>query len=131
MLHARSMIGIALVSVLAFVGAPGAQETMKHSGSVVSLDERAGTLVMHEVGPWQLRAGQTVLTTLAIEVTSETTFAIASRDVPAIEGSLGPFVVRPIAPWAIFAGDFVTVDCRHEGKRLIATAVTVSYIPAD
>jgi hypothetical protein len=131
MMHARSVIGITLVALLAFAGATGAQETMKHSGSVVALDERAGKLVMNEVGPWQVSAGRTTLTTLTIDVTPETEFAIASRDVGPTGGSLGPYVVRPIAAWAIYTGDYVTVDCRHEGKRLIATAVTVTYIPSE
>jgi hypothetical protein len=39
--------------------------------------------------------------------------------------------VRPIGAWAVYTGDFVTIECLHERRRLIATKVTVTYVPAD
>jgi hypothetical protein len=131
MMPLRYAMSIALVAGLAFAGASTAAETMKHSGSVVTVHEPSGTLVMHEVGPWMVRDGKTVLTTLTITLTADTEFAMASRATPEVPGTLGAFVERPIGAWALYAGDFVTVDCRHEGKRLIATKVTVTYVPAD
>lgn len=132
MIRLRSVIAITLAAGLAFVGVSTGAEMMKHSGSVVALDESSGTLVMHEVGPWKVsRDGKTVLTTLKITLTADTEFAMVSRATPAVPGSIGPFVEHPIGAWALYAGDFVTVDCRHEGQRLIATKVTVSYVPAE
>jgi hypothetical protein len=125
------VIVMALLVGFVAAGPTAAVETMKHSGTVVSVDEPSGTLVMHEIGPWQLRDGKTVLTTLRITLTPETEFAIVSREAPAVRGTVGPFVERPIAGWALYKGDFVTVDCRHEGTRLIATKVTVTYVPTE
>jgi hypothetical protein len=125
------VVAIVLVAGLMAAGAAAAAETMKHSGTIVAIDEAAGTLVMHEIGPWQRRDGKTVLTTLRITLTPRTEFAMVSRDAPAVPGTVGPFVERPIGAWALYRDDFVTVDCRHEGRRLIGTKVTVTHMPAE
>ena len=80
MLHLRPILTVvAVIAMLGLGDRAHAQVTMKHSGSIVSIDEKAGTIALAEVGPWKVRAGKTVL----------------------------------------------TVDCLHEGKRLVALKITV------
>jgi hypothetical protein len=118
---------IALVLVLA--GIAGAQEVSKHSGVIVDADERAGILVLAEVGPWQVRDGATVITYRTIRLTPGTEFAIVFRAEDAASGFPNDFVETPLEPWAVYLGDHVTVECRREGARLVALKLTVTDLP--
>ena len=63
MLHLRSlMIIAAVIAMLGFGARADAQESMKHSGSIVSIDDEAGTIVLAKAGPWKVRGGKIVLT---------------------------------------------------------------------
>jgi hypothetical protein len=125
-----AVVSAALVAVtLGFVGAARADEVVKHSGSIVAVDEAAGTIVLGEIGPWQVRDGETVVTYLEIAVTPATAFAIVSRAEEETEGFLGEFVETPIEPWALYETDYVTIDCLHEGRRLVALKITVTDVP--
>lgn len=75
------------------------------SGSIVSIDDEAGTIVLAEVGPWKVRGGKTVLTYRTITVTPETQLAIVGRD-------------------------YSNFDGLHEGKRLVALKITVLEVAA-
>lgn len=131
MKHLRPLIIFAAVlAVLGFGERAQAQETMKHSGSIVSIDDMAGTFVLAEVGPWKVRDGKTVVTYRTITVTPETQFAIVGRDYDGFEGLPGAFVERAIGGDEIYLNDYVTIDCRHEGKRLIALKITVVEVTA-
>lgn len=113
-----------LVVVLAvLVWAPGAgAQVMKHSGLVAAVDRAAGTIVLDEVGPWQVKEGKTVVTRRTLTVTPETGFVQARRE--ATEWFPAEFTDLPLLR-EVAAGDFVTVECRHEGRRLVALRVTV------
>ena len=119
------MIVAASIAVLGFAGRAHAQGTMRHSGSIVSIDAESGAIVLAEVGPWKVRDGKTVVTYRTIAVTAQTALAIVGRDYANFDGLLDGFVEGALEPGEIYLNDYVTIDCLHEGKRLIARKITV------
>ena len=107
-----------------------AGERLKHSGSIASIAADATTFVLGEIGPWQVRKGATVITYRTITLAPETEYAIATRTDQAPSGFPGGFVETPIGPESVYLHDYVTVDCRHEGERLMALKITVTEVPA-
>jgi hypothetical protein len=105
------------------------QQTVKHSGTIVDVHDRAGAFVLAEVGPWQVRNGETVVTRRTIALGPGTTFAIVKRTPKAPNESPGDFVELPIDASEVYVTDYVAVECRREGKRLIATKITVIDMP--
>jgi hypothetical protein len=118
----------ALVGALGLPGPGDAQERMKHSGTVVAIDEKAGTIVLAEVGPWKVRHGKTVITRRTITVTPETEVAIVGRDYPTLDGWAGQFVEGALELDEIYLNDYVTVDCLHKDTRQIALKITVTEV---
>jgi len=114
-----------LVVLLALAASAHAGEAMKHSGSIFSIAEDARTFVLAEVGPWQVRQGETVITYRTITLAPETEFAIVARADAAPTGFPGDFVETRLGPEGVYMNDHVTVDCRHEGKRLMALKIVV------
>lgn len=129
----RRVRALALASiagiVLAASGLAGAQEVVKHSGVIVDVDERAGTFVLAEIGPWEIRDGRTVITRRTITLTPATEFAIVFRDDEAPSGFAGDYVETPLEPWAVYVDDHVTIECRHEGPRFVALKIVVTDLP--
>lgn len=125
----RSLTIIAtLVAMLGFAGSADADEQMKHSGTIVAIDDKAGTIVLAEIGPWKVRQGRTVITHRTIDVTPETEFAIAGRYYAEVDAFPGQYVEEAILPGAIYVDDYVTVDCLHKGTRQIALKITVTEV---
>jgi len=122
-------LAVALGILLVLACTTAAEQVVKHSGIIVAVDERAGTFVLAEVGPWQVRDGDTLMTYRTIALTPETAFAIVFRDEEAPSGYRDDFVETPLEPWAVYVDDHVTVDCRHEGARLVAVKITVTDLP--
>jgi hypothetical protein len=120
---------ITLVMLLALAAPSSAAEVERHSGSIVSIPDDARTFVLAEVGPWQLRDGETVLTRRTIELTPGTKYAIVARIDAAPSGFRGDWVEFEIGPERVYLYDQVTVECRHEGKRLVALKITVIEVP--
>jgi len=112
-----------LLGVTASASAVGG---VKYSGSIVSIADDAKTFVLAEVGPWQRRGGVTVITYRMITLAPETTFAIVARADAAASGFPGDFVERRLGPEDVYLNDYVTVDCRREGTRLVALKITVT-----
>jgi hypothetical protein len=121
------LIGVALLS-LGGAPVPDGRVT-RHSGLIAAVNERTGTFVLAEVGPWQRRAGRTVITSRTITLTPATQFAIAFRDEDAPGGYSQGFVETPLEAWAVYVGDFVTVECVEQRGRLTALKVTVTDLP--
>jgi hypothetical protein len=121
-------VAVALVAAAVLAGTADAQERMKHSGTIVAIDERAGTIQLAEIGPWQVRDGETVITYRTIVVTPATTFAILGRDNGAADGWPGELVETPLPPDGLYVDDYVTVDCLHEGGKQIALKITVTEV---
>ena len=121
----------ASVLVMLLVGpVPGsAGEIMKHSGSIVAIADDARTFVLAEVGPWQVRDGATVTTYRTITLMPETQFTMVGRLDEAPSGFAGDFVEVPLGPESVYLNDYITVDCLHEGKRLLALKITVTELP--
>ena len=67
-----------------------------------------------------MRQGETVITYRTITLAPETEFAIVARADTAPTGFPGDFVETRLGPEGVYLNDHVTVDCRHEGKRLVA-----------
>ena len=118
----------ALVAAVAFAGTAGAQERMKHSGTIVAIDEKAGTIGLAEIGPWKVRDGQTVMTYRRIIVTPETEFAIVGREYATLDGWPGEFIEGTLPSDGLYLDDYVTIDCLHEGSRQIALKITVTEV---
>ncbi len=122
------LLAAALAAAVASTGS--AADVRRHSGSVTAVDRSAGTITVGELGPWKVVRGETVVTPRVIAVTPETEFARVRR---AAEGETPwprGFVEDRLASWEVKAGDFVTVECRLEGERMVALKVTVAA-PAE
>ncbi len=131
MLQVRYVIGaVALIAALGFGRASDAQDIRKHSGSIVDVDDKAGTFILAEVGPWEVRDGVTLVTYRTVALTAETAFAIVRRTAKLPSGFAGDFVETALDASEVYVTDYVTVDCRHEGRRLVALKITVVEVPA-
>ena len=124
----RRLCSAIVVIFLALVASASAGETMKHSGSIFAITDDATTFVLAEVGPWKVHNGATTITYRTITVTPETRFAIVGRDAESPSGFAGDFVETPLGPDGVYLNDYVTIDCVHEGKRLIALKITVTEV---
>ena len=82
--------------------------------------------MLAEIGPWQVRNGATVSTYRSITVAPETEFAIVARSDVAITRFRGDFVEVRVGREDVYLNDHVTIDCVHEGKRLIARKIIVT-----
>lgn len=112
---------VGLLAVLVWTVAASAEVVM-HSGTVASFDAAAGTLVLDEVGPWQVTDGRTVITKRRIDVAPATEIVMVRRDATA--SFPGAFVTLPLSR-TVAVGDFVTVECKHEGGQMLALRITV------
>ena len=102
-------------------------EMVTHSGTVVAIDLKAGGVVFEEIGPWRAAAGVTQTSRRTVEVIPETRFTFAFRsDVPC--DFVGAWVDGPLDPVFVEVGDAITIECRHEGARLIAVKVTIVMV---
>ena len=124
----RAMFASLFAALLALTASASSEELVRHSGSIVAIADDARTFVLAEVGPWQVRTGATVTTYRTITLMPETQFAIVGRVDDAPSGFPGDFVETPLGPEAVYLNDYVTVECRHEGKQLLALKITVAEL---
>jgi hypothetical protein len=128
----RAVFAAALV--IAFLIAPllpppaSADEVFRHSGSIVAIADDATTFVLAEVGPWQVRDGETVVTYRTVTLLPETRYAIVGRVEEGPSGFPGEFVEVEVGPDLVYLNDYVTVECRHEGPRMLALKITVTEL---
>jgi hypothetical protein len=61
-----------------------------------------------------------------IVIAPEAPIVLSRRSAQPPSGFVGDFVEEPLAPWGLAPGDFVTIECEHEAKRLVARKVTVA-----
>jgi hypothetical protein len=120
---ARTLTTVAVL--LAVLGPSDLIAADRCSGAVVSIDPAAGTLLVAEVGPWQVKDGATVTTPRRFDLTAATVYERVARAKQAPSGYAGDFVQTPIAPADIAVGDHVTIQCEERGARLIAAKVSV------
>lgn len=126
----RQILGPSLLVVLLALMAPAsAADTVKYSGSIVSIAEDVGSFVLAEVGPWQIRRGETVVTRRTITLAPDTQYALIARADAAPSGFEGDWVETTIGPEHVYLHDHITVDCRSDGERLVARKITVIEVP--
>ena len=111
--------------ILMLTGQGVAGDIVRHSGTIVAIDEKTDSIVVEELGPWH---GKTVVMALRILIAPNAPIMVARRSANAPSGFVGDYVEEPLAPWGLAPGDFVTVECRHVGKRLIGVKITVADI---
>jgi hypothetical protein len=117
---------VVLVILLGLTQSANAGEMVMHSGSIFSIGGDVTTFVLAEVGPWQIRDGETVVTYRTITLTPQTEYAVVARADAPTSGFPGDFVETPVGPENVYLNDYVTVECILEGKRLIARKITVT-----
>jgi hypothetical protein len=127
--RARS-IWIAALTVLAVVAPaiPGWSDARggKYSGTVVAVDQAAGTIVVEGMGPWRIKEGVTQLERRTIGVMPSTEFVRLTRATgPAPSGWVGDFVESALPGWQVKPGDWVTVTVKTDDKRPTAVRVDV------
>jgi len=121
---ARRIIVLAcVVLALSFMTAVASD----HSGTVVAIDKRAGTLVIGEIGPWRVKDGETLVTRRTVAVTRSTEFVAASRSPDAgPSGWVGEWIEVPVDVSAVNQDDFITVRVRKAGRAWVADKVTIA-----
>jgi hypothetical protein len=124
----RAMFAFAFAALLALTASARAAEIVKHSGSIVAIAGHARMFVLAEVGPWQVRNGATVITYRTISLVPETQFAMVGRFDDGPSGFPGDFMEVALGPDAVYLNDYVTVECRHEGKRMLVLKITVTEL---
>jgi hypothetical protein len=118
--------------LLALAASASADELVtRHSGTIVAIADDARTFVLAEVGPWQVRNGAIVITSRTITQTPETQYAMVGRTDDAPSGFPGDFMEVVLGPESVYLNDYVTVECQHEGKRLLAVKITVAELAAE
>jgi hypothetical protein len=130
MVRLRSLTMLLTLVAIVAAASPADAEDGRHSGTVITIDRAAGALVVGEVGPWLVRQGETVITPRTVTITGDTAFVRIERRPETPSGFPGDFVEQGAERWAVQSGDFVTVETRREGFRLVATRVAVVVIPA-
>jgi hypothetical protein len=120
--HLAGALALALAAIAPEVGSA---QVIRHSGSLLDVDRARGTIALAEIGPWRLDTETTVITVRTVAVTAATHFLLARRAADARTGHIGDFIEEDLEAWAIYAGDFVTVDCAHRSGRLVALRIVV------
>jgi hypothetical protein len=118
-----------LVIVVAVLGllSPVARAAERRSGTVVSVDDRSGTIVIDEIGPWRVEKGVTQVTRHSIVVTAAT--KITSHVRVNVPGRFsGDFIDVALELADVSPGDIVTVECRRERGRLVASSIDVAEL---
>jgi hypothetical protein len=122
-----------VVAALLALAVPGWASTagIRHSGTVVAVDQTSGALTLDELGPWRVEHGKTVVTKRTVTVTGATEWTRASRAAGAgAQGWLNEFVETSIGPWQVRPGDYATVEMGATAGRGVATKVIVSELDA-
>jgi hypothetical protein len=116
---------LAVLLVEPHIVSAAANDTVTHSGTVLAIDVRGRRLVFEEIGPWRAHRGVMQTIRRTVELVPATRFTFASRtDAPC--DSVGAWVEGPLDPVFLEVGDAITIECRHEGARLIAVKVIVT-----
>jgi hypothetical protein len=130
MKRARS-IWIAALTVLTVVAPaiPGWSDARggKYSGTVVAVDQTAGTIVVEGIGPWRIKEGVTQVERRTIGIMPSAEFVRLKRaSGPAPSGWVGDFVESALPAWQVKPGDWVTVTVKTDDKRPTAVRIDVS-----
>lgn len=98
----------------------------RYSGTVVAVDQAAGTMIVEGMGPWRVKDGVTQLERRTLGVAPAAEFVRIERATEAApSGWPGDFIERALPRWQVKAGDWVTVTARREGARVTAIRIDV------
>lgn len=104
----------------------GDDRERKYSGTVVAVDQAAGTIVVEGMGPWRVKDGVTQLERRTIGIKPSTEFVRLKRATgPAPSGWVGDFVESAVPERQVKPGEWVTVTVKAEDKRPTAVRVDV------
>ena len=92
-----------------------------HSGTIVQTDENTESIVVEEIGAWQASDTKTRVMRRRIVIAPDAPIVVSRRSSQAPSGFVGDFVEKPLAPWGLAAGDFVTIEYEHEANRVADT----------
>lgn len=124
---ASSLMIVLALGAATLTSAADATRTSTYSGAVVTIDPQGGVMILDEVGPWQVKEGQTVVTRRTIGLTPATIINTFIRvNVPGRFG--GDFIEVPLDAADVTPGDFATAECRMERGRLVAVRVTLAEL---
>lgn len=99
---------------------------VKYSGTVVSVDQAMGTIVIEDMGPWRIKEGVTQLERRTIGIVPSSEFVRLRRATgPAPSGWVGDFVESPLVGWQVKPGDWVIVTVESRDKRPTAVRIAV------
>lgn len=121
------IVVLTLVAVVA-PAIPGSGDARggKYSGTVVVVDQAAGTIVVEGMGPWRIKEGVTQVERRTIGVMPSTEFVRLKRATgPAPSGWVGDFVETALPGWQVKPGDWVIVTLEPDGKRPTAVKIDV------
>jgi hypothetical protein len=115
-----------LALALAALTGPAWAGEATQSGTVLAVDQAAGTIVLEAMGPWQMKDGKTVVGQQSIAVTPSTRFVEVRRAPGAApSGWVGDYVESPLGAWQVKPGDFVAVSVQPTKPRATALKITV------
>lgn len=117
-------VAAGLFVVMLIVPSIAQAQIVKHSGSLLDVDAEAGTIVLAEMSGGRLSTETSVIAVRTIAVTPDTEFRLARRVLDA-SGLVGDFVLEEVEPWAVYPGDFVTVECVSRDGRRVARRIVV------
>jgi hypothetical protein len=117
-------LAIGLV-MLALAAPPAGGGGATYSGTVVSVDPAAGTLVLAHMGPWQGGEPERSLAQVRVATDGQTRVLVARRATGAApDGWIGGFVETPASLREIRPGDFVAVELREGAAGRVADRIT-------
>jgi hypothetical protein len=97
-----------------------------YSGTVVTVDQAAGRIVIEGMGPWQVKEGVTQFERRTIRILPSTEFVKITRATgPAPSGWVGDFLESALPAWQVKAGDWVTVTRKTDERRPTAVRIAV------
>jgi hypothetical protein len=98
----------------------------KYSGTVVAIDQGAGTMIVEGMGPWRVKDGVTQLERRTVGVAPAAEFVRIERATGAApSGWAGDFIESALPRWQVKAGDWVTVAGKRDGGRMTAIRIDV------
>jgi len=116
--------GLALLALA--VALPAEAATVRHSGTVVSVDAAAGRLVIGDMGP-MLKDGKSTITRRMIRLTPSTEFLLVKRASGAApDGWNGGYVETRVSAEDVKPGVWVTVSGEVGLRGMTAAKVEIS-----
>ncbi len=104
----------------------GAADLLRHSGTLVAIEDARGLLKLEEMGPWTGELESTI-TRRELRLAPDLEVKLIKRDHDGTgeDGWRGGFAVTPIAVSALRTGDYITVGTRRRGDDVVVELIEV------